>query len=97
MITPVAHDVTDGAASAVVRAYTANPSALGTQVGPLAARKVTLDPAATPGNQIGVLIAPPLFGKPWSLNGAADFLCLNFNGGAIAGVSLSVDVVFRER
>lgn len=97
LLTAVPFESSDVAATAAARAYTANPSSVGTPVGLLAARKIVLNPAATPGNGVGVLIAPPSGGKGWTLRGSVEFICLNFNAAAIAGVSLSVEVAWRER
>ncbi len=61
--TAVPLDSNDIAASAAVKAYTANPATLGTLVGNILSRKVVLDAAATPGNGVTVDIVPAAAGK----------------------------------
>lgn len=82
--TAVAHDSTNPAATAVVRAYTANPSALGTVVGPVrATRETWLAPASVanaPRNPFTLY-----HGLSVVLRGASEVLAVNLNGATVTG------------
>lgn len=94
--TVVALDGNDGAGSAVVTTYTANPTSLGTLTGQIGCIKLPF--VASPGN-------PPLvavdFGtrncRPVTLRGATQYLCVNFNGETVgAGGSLDGMIEWTE-
>lgn len=94
----VAHEAVSGlSASATVTAYTANPSALGTAVGVLQAKRGTLLTAAA-----GSPASPTPFdfttanSKFPTLNGPNEVLALNFNGQTAAGNALDVFVTWAE-
>lgn len=89
--TPIAIDSTDGAATAVVKLFTAAPSALGTSAGNLLVQTIAtaaLTGTATimiPMNYLngGFLTNCQSFNKPLTLHGSAESFCLNFNGAAL--------------
>jgi hypothetical protein len=93
------HDSNDAAATAVVTAYTANPTTLGAQVGsPIRTRRIFL-PLAT-----SVVDAPGarwVFGrrageKALALRGVAQTLALNLNGITIAGNNFDITITWTE-
>ena len=95
---PVAtrHDSADAVATAVLAAYTANPTALGT--GTLVRKKylvldpTTVDSANTP-EQITEFGE---FGKQLILNGVAQLLEINLNTTAITGGTVTVTIEWTE-
>jgi hypothetical protein len=94
-LTNVPLDSNNASATAVVKAYTANPSALGTAVGDVEDVQVfvpdgTTDPAATVLN----------FGTSAQavvLRGTGQFLCLNLNGVTMTGNGLNISVEWTEQ
>ncbi|TXH10396.1 MAG: hypothetical protein E6R03_15480 [Hyphomicrobiaceae bacterium] len=97
-VTAAARDpLTDGAASAVLTKYTANPSALGTAVATLEARKLLLALAASSPDRLEFV-----FGrhgdKFLKLNGTSDYLAINCNGDTLpAGASLDINLEWSEK
>ena len=94
--TLIPHDSNDAAATSVVAAYTANPT-LGTAVGVLQVKKITVSTVA------GAIPIVPTEFRPAPneraiavLRGAAQQLCVNLNGVTMTGGSLSLDVSFTE-
>jgi hypothetical protein len=91
-VTPAKGDSQSAAATAVVSAYSANPSALGASAGVIASRKFAL-PAA--GNEVSIVIEFP--GSGIVLRGVAESLAINLNGSTIpSGSSISVGVAWKE-
>lgn len=96
--TAQALDSNNGAATAVVTAYTANPSALGTAVGPVAAGIIGTGPlTAAPVTPMSLT-----FGDMWTndllLRGTAQQAAIN--GASVsftAGASITCAVVWTER
>lgn len=94
--TVVVHDSNDAAGSAVVKAYTANPTT-GTLVGNIRVVKATV---TTSGGAITNV--PTVFefgdgqGKEIVLRGTAQSLCLNLNTTTISGGSLDIDIEWTE-
>ncbi len=91
--TLVPHQATDAAATAVVKAYTANPTT-GTSVGNIRSRRLPIGMSTS-------LIAPTEFTfgentKPVFLAGVAQTLCLNLAGVTVAGGSLDVEIELTE-
>jgi len=92
----VPHDSTNAAATAVVRAYTANPT-LGTTIAPMQARRITLTTAAGAIPNVPTVIELAIRGEQGIvLRGIAEQLALNFNGATVAGAVLDIDVTWTE-
>jgi hypothetical protein len=95
--TPANSDKSDPAATAVLKTYTANPTALGTVVATIVSRRVGLNPntglPATPVElSFGVRNDEPIV-----LRGAADFLAINLGGAAVpAGGKLDFAIEWTE-
>lgn len=93
----VPHDSADAAATAVVAAYTVNPAALGTLVGPLRTRKAQIGAAATVTDQPET---EWLFGDRPSravvLRGVDEQVAVNLNAATIAGGSLDISIEWTE-
>jgi len=93
------HDTTDPAPTAVVRLYTAPPSALGTQVGTTPLHFVRIATQINPNNlDRGAFQFAWQNDKAIVLNGASDFLCINLGGSTLGGnpVSLDFDILLTE-
>jgi hypothetical protein len=92
----VPHDANDAAGTAVVKAYTANPT-LGTLVGNIRAAKGTVTTAAG-----AIPNVPTQFnfgereGKEITLRGTAQVLALNLNAATMTGGSLNIDIEWTE-
>jgi len=86
--TAVPNDSTNPAATAVVRAYTVNPTALGTSVGLMAALKseFSLSTVAT-GSSKGVFEFGTRPGQAIVLRGVNESLVMNLNGATVTGPS----------
>tara|TARA_R110000822_G_scaffold309096_1_gene437979 strand:+ start:2748 stop:3353 length:606 start_codon:yes stop_codon:yes gene_type:complete len=94
-LTNVPNDSSDAAATAVIKAYTANPSALGASVGNILSSKLFLSTAATQPYLWKVLFGDRA-SKSIVLRGASECLCLNYNSATNAGNSISISVEFIE-
>jgi hypothetical protein len=96
-LTDVTHDTTNAAATAVVQAYTANPT-LGTLVGNIRAISYTV--VATGSNGLSIDIRELTFGLEEDqgivLRGTAEQACLNFNSTAVSGVKMDIAAEWRE-
>ncbi len=104
--TAVPADASDGAATATVGHYTANPGGLGTAVGNVNIKRVA-SPVLVPATFAGIVqdagydmldnMANSLLDKPVVLSGVAQGLCLNFNGAAlVAGQIHTYQIVWTE-
>lgn len=77
----VSHDSGNAVGTAVVRAYTANPTALGTLVGPvLTAREVVAGATSVTDSRLVTYDLHPMV-----LRGTGELLALNFNGATVTG------------
>lgn len=89
-------DSTNAAGTAVVKAYTANPT-LGSAVGTIVSRKATVTTAAGAIPEVPLVIQ---FGQGQAqeivLRGVAQMLCLNLNGATMTGGSLNIDILWTE-
>jgi hypothetical protein len=94
-LTAASHDSNDPTPSAVVKNYTANPTALGTAIGTVRAERLTLPLAGTQSAFV-IFDFGIRLGKPIILNSSTEFLCLNCNGAAPAGTSLSIYIEWVE-
>lgn len=90
-------DSNDAAATAVVRAYTANPT-LGTAVGTIAAKRIfyPITAATLPSDNNTVFEFGTDSRQSLILRGATQVLSLNLNGTTIGGNSLSIYVEWEE-
>jgi hypothetical protein len=95
--TAVSFDTSDSAATAVVRAYTANPT-LGTTVGTLLAFQKAIVPAAFGSSDVRpVFIDLTQTGlKAIVLRGTSQVLAINTNGANLTGNSMALTVVWTE-
>jgi len=94
-ITPVSMDSSDGAATAVVSSYSANPTSLGTSLG-----IVSPNPTFVP-NSVAELFQA-LFGdfgmrKPITLENANENVALNLSGTTVSGGSITIEVTWTEQ
>lgn len=81
----------------IVRAYTANPSALGTAVGTVSAVRVILSTAsASVGSTPIEFNLERMFHRPVVLNDATEVLSLNFGAQTVAGNSLDLMIAWTE-
>lgn len=89
------YNTTNAAGTAVVRSYTANPSALGTLVGPIRTARMTMVNASVAQNYLvwdfGVRPTQSI-----TLSGTSEFLCVNFGGTSITGNIISINVEWTE-
>ena len=97
-VTAAKADSNDAAQTAVLKLYTANPSALGTGIA-VEANKTYLSASATPG--AAALPIVYTFGtrndKAIVLRGTSESLAINFNGQAVpAGASLYLNIEWTE-
>lgn len=92
-LTNVPHDGNDGAASAVVRIYTANPT-VGTAIGPLRSEKFYLGTATLQPQSITWVFGS---GEKYPiLRSATDALCIDLVGMTVAGGSISGYIEWME-
>lgn len=89
-------DSTNGAATATVSAYTANPT-LGTSLGLIHANKLLLGVSGADQPQ-SIAFNFDHDGKTQGvyLRGTSEGLCVNLNGGTFSNPSLSIDVAWYE-
>lgn len=91
--TAVPMDSSSAAATAVVRAYTVNPT-VGTPVGTVASAKIPLPAPTTAGDLSRVALAnyaPPA--QPVTLRGVAQVWAINGNGATLGAGAVSLDCV----
>lgn len=90
-----AHDTNDGSPAAVVRYYTANPSALGTAVGTLHAGRFV---ASTASNLDRLILQYSWQNdKSIVLRGPNDFLAINLKGSTLAATTtVDIDLLWTE-
>jgi hypothetical protein len=93
-MTNVPHDSTNSAATAVVKAYTANPT-LGTTVGNVRTSRFQINSAGTTSNEL----AYELGTRPAQtlvLRGTSEQLCVNFGGATITSPICSIAIEWTE-
>jgi hypothetical protein len=96
---PVAipYDSLNTAATAVVAAYTANPTTLGTVVGTIYAERVFLPGAATASDAQGLQVSYSDFGQQsFVLRGLTQLFCFNLVGVTVVGGSVNVSIEWTE-
>jgi hypothetical protein len=91
--TRVPHQSTDAAATAAIKAYTANPTT-GTLVGNVRSRRLPIGAAAS-------FIPATVYefgenAKPLFLAGTSQTLCINLAGATVAGAILDIEIEFTE-
>jgi hypothetical protein len=89
------HLSSNGAASSVVRAYTANPSSLGASLGTVRASKVLIGTTTSATTEIVWQFANTP-GQAIQLIGTSEVLAINLNGVTSAGNSLNIYVEWIE-
>ena len=93
--TAVVHSSSDGAASAVVRAYTANPT-LGTLEGHIKNVDIFFSGTNTSPSQYFEFVFGDRASKAITLNSASEVLSFNLGGVTVAGASVNVDITWTE-
>jgi len=94
-LTSVPHDSSDSAATSIIKAYTVDPTSLGTSVGNIISHKLFLSTATTQPYAWKMLFGDRA-SKAIVLRGATQCLCLNYNGRTNAGNAISISVEFIE-
>jgi hypothetical protein len=95
--TKVPHESTDAAANAVIKAYTANPSALGASVGAIYSRHVFMPSAnAASGVQNATIDILVDIGKPITLVNASEFIAISLGGQGVAGAVANITMTWIE-
>ena len=96
----VSYDSNNAAATAVVTAYTANPTALGTLVGNMRSYKYPLDANPTGTSAVPSTPVEWMFGdkggQAITLRGATQLFCVNLNSVTSTGDSLDIFVEWTE-
>jgi hypothetical protein len=94
--TIVPNDSTNPAATAVITAYTENPT-LGALVGVIRSEKIYLaNKNSSAPNSTSIADFTNIFSQPYTLNNANESLCLNFNGVTHSGSDLNVTCIWTE-
>ena len=95
-IYPVLRDSTNPAATAVLKAYTAKPSSVGTLIGMVAVRRLYL-PAGILGQQeLFHVDFSRDFGQPLTLRGDDEVLAVNLASATIVGGSFVFNITWTE-
>lgn len=96
LLTGVANDTNNAAATAVVRSYTANPTALGTLVGNMFTFGVYVSGGGTIGSiPFSYLIDNPIV-QPITLRGISQLFAVNMSAVTFAGNSARATVIWTE-
>lgn len=93
--TVVPLDSANAAGTAVFRAYTANPGALGTVVGTIKAYKLLIDSTTIASNFV-IYQHGSMPGQPIVLRGTGEFLGINFNATTVTGSSMCIYIIWTE-
>lgn len=93
----VAHDSEDDNATAIVKIYTTNATALGNSVGRIYSEKsfIPSGNSSAPGASSHIDFQN-LLGKPITLHGSSEILCVNFNGATVSGANFVPTIVWTE-
>lgn len=89
------HDTNNAAATAVVRSYTANPSALGTTVANLFSHRYFYSGLSVVGESLVYNFDNGSM-QPITLLGTSEVLAVNLNSTTISGNSISISVTWSE-
>lgn len=96
-LTAVPHDSNNAAATATVNSYTTTNPTTGNAVGTLRSSKLNLGTSGAGGTQQLVWDFGTRNDQAVVLRGAAQMLCLNFNGAAVpAGTALDIEIETTE-
>jgi hypothetical protein len=96
LLSNVPHDTTNAAGTAVVRSYTANPSALGTLIGNMFTFGVYVSGGGTIGSiPFSYLIENPI-AQPIILRGTSQLFAVNMSAVTFAGNSARATVIWTE-
>lgn len=94
--TMVPNDSLDGAATALAKAFTANPT-VGTIVGLIRSQKITLTTGAGAIPLVQTLIEfGTNFARAITLRGAAEQIAINWNAQTVTGNSVNIDIEWTE-
>lgn len=91
--TLVSHEATDAAATAVVKAYTANPTT-GTLVGNIRSKRIQIGPSTAVSTGFDFNFGEN--SKPIVLSGVSQTLCVNIGGATVTGGIIDVEIEFTE-
>lgn len=94
-LTDVPFDSTNSAATATIRAYTANPT-LGTSVGIIHSEKVYVGTTAVIGDELKLDFTNLSNMQEIVLRGINEVLSLNFNGVTVTGNNMNMDITWTE-
>jgi hypothetical protein len=96
--TAVPLDSADAAATATVRTYTANPTALGTAVGTVSIDRVLItNTSTTPSQDDSIIFADGYdSGKCITLRGTNEGLCVNLNSVSVTGNAFVFHIMWTE-
>jgi hypothetical protein len=94
-LTSVAYDQTSGASSAVVRAYTTNPT-LGTTVGTVSSKLLRINTAGSTPTPVEFFNENTLIGDN-TLNSASEVLSVNLGSTTITGDTMTFTIVWTEQ
>jgi hypothetical protein len=94
-LTNIPHDSSDDVATAVVKAYTVDPTSLGASIGLVRSPKIFLSTAVTQPST-SIILFGDRAAKSIVLRGAAQCLCLNYDGRTNAGNAISLSVEWIE-
>jgi hypothetical protein len=96
-VTLVPFDTQNNTATATVRVYTANPTALGTSVGAFDIFKMFIPtPTLTTDYQPRIVQFGDTIGQAFVLRGTSELLAINLNGVTIAGNVLDINIQWTE-
>lgn len=92
----VPHDSIDTPATAIIRAYTTNPT-LGILVGNLRADKILI-PSGTSSSSpiINSIDVVSTIAKPLILNGPSEIISVNLNSVSLSGASIDLNIIWIE-
>lgn len=97
VLTNVPYDSSNQPATAVVRYYTANPTALGTSVGSFHNEKLIVGAANSADSDALVFSTlDSSSSQDITLRGVNEFLCINMNGVTSTGNSMNIDIMWTE-
>jgi len=95
--TPAQRDSTDDAATAVLRQYSANPTGLGTSLGPIDGGRLAIPTATSGALDRFVAQYSWLNEKGPVLRSATDFFAINLNGATLpTGLALDIGIWWTE-
>lgn len=97
VLSAVAHDSANAASAVTVRAYTANPTSLGTSVGVVLTQKFFVPSANnSSAGQLSVLSTSVVEGQPLTINNENESLSVNLNSQTIAGNLFNIYITWTE-